>query len=199
MRRLTREGRACGCERANHSPPAAGSPRGSLSRARFPKMADAKDGCGLGEVAAGNGRRLHLGIPEAVFVVRGTPVLGILSLCGGRPFPFWPRPRPRSLGDGVEREDLRECSVLSHLRAGTPCAVLGPALGQRGPRRPQQIRWRGARRTRERGRGGPISPSSPPHAGFPPVPPGEREAARSWRLSVDAGGSGVHMVTGCSE
>uniref|UniRef100_A0A8D1F671 VHL binding protein 1 n=2 Tax=Sus scrofa TaxID=9823 RepID=A0A8D1F671_PIG len=68
MRRLTREGRACGCERANHSPPAAGSPRGSLSRARFPKMADAKDGCGLGEVAAGNGRRLHLGIPEAVFV-----------------------------------------------------------------------------------------------------------------------------------
>ncbi|GAB5585036.1 prefoldin subunit 3 [Prionailurus iriomotensis] len=31
-------------------------------------MAAAKDGCGLGEVAAGNGRRLHLGIPEAVFV-----------------------------------------------------------------------------------------------------------------------------------
>lgn len=32
-------------------------------------MAAAKDGCGL-EAAAGNGRRLHLGIPEAVFVVR---------------------------------------------------------------------------------------------------------------------------------
>jgi len=31
-------------------------------------MAAAKDGCGLGEVATGNGRRLHLGIPEAVFV-----------------------------------------------------------------------------------------------------------------------------------
>ncbi|XP_052598797.1 prefoldin subunit 3 isoform X1 [Peromyscus californicus insignis] len=30
-------------------------------------MAAAKDGCGL-EAAAGNGRRLHLGIPEAVFV-----------------------------------------------------------------------------------------------------------------------------------
>lgn len=36
---------------------------------RFLKMAAAKDGCGL-ETAAGNGRRLHLGIPEAVFVVR---------------------------------------------------------------------------------------------------------------------------------
>ncbi|XP_032185994.1 prefoldin subunit 3 isoform X2 [Mustela nigripes] len=31
-------------------------------------MAAAKDGCALGEAAAGNGRRLHLGIPEAVFV-----------------------------------------------------------------------------------------------------------------------------------
>ncbi|XP_066106076.1 prefoldin subunit 3 [Saccopteryx bilineata] len=31
-------------------------------------MATAKDGCGLGELAAGTGRRLHLGIPEAVFV-----------------------------------------------------------------------------------------------------------------------------------
>uniref|UniRef100_A0AAA9TXX2 Prefoldin subunit 3 n=1 Tax=Bos taurus TaxID=9913 RepID=A0AAA9TXX2_BOVIN len=31
-------------------------------------MAASKDGCGVGEVAAGNGRRLHLGIPEAVFV-----------------------------------------------------------------------------------------------------------------------------------
>ncbi|NP_001164857.1 prefoldin subunit 3 [Oryctolagus cuniculus] len=30
-------------------------------------MAAAKDGCGM-EVTAGNGRRLHLGIPEAVFV-----------------------------------------------------------------------------------------------------------------------------------
>ncbi|XP_037067462.1 prefoldin subunit 3-like [Peromyscus leucopus] len=30
-------------------------------------MAAAKDGCGL-EAAAGNGRRLHLGIPDAVFV-----------------------------------------------------------------------------------------------------------------------------------
>ncbi|KAB0345960.1 hypothetical protein FD755_024386, partial [Muntiacus reevesi] len=31
-------------------------------------MAASKDGCGVGEVAVGNGRRLHLGIPEAVFV-----------------------------------------------------------------------------------------------------------------------------------
>eukprot|EP00069_Balaena_mysticetus_P005239 bmy_17932T0 len=31
-------------------------------------MAAGKDDCGLGEVAGGNGRRLHLGIPEAVFV-----------------------------------------------------------------------------------------------------------------------------------
>ncbi|XP_008589297.1 PREDICTED: prefoldin subunit 3 [Galeopterus variegatus] len=31
-------------------------------------MAAAKEGCGTSEVAAGNGRRLHLGIPEAVFV-----------------------------------------------------------------------------------------------------------------------------------
>uniref|UniRef100_A0A8C9JPL9 Prefoldin subunit 3 n=1 Tax=Panthera tigris altaica TaxID=74533 RepID=A0A8C9JPL9_PANTA len=31
-------------------------------------MAAAKDGCGLGEVAAGNGRRTHLGVPEAGFV-----------------------------------------------------------------------------------------------------------------------------------
>lgn len=37
----------------------------------FLKMAAAKDGCGL-ETAAGNGRRLHLGIPEAVFVVRNS-------------------------------------------------------------------------------------------------------------------------------
>uniref|UniRef100_G1TDQ2 Prefoldin subunit 3 n=2 Tax=Oryctolagus cuniculus TaxID=9986 RepID=G1TDQ2_RABIT len=36
-------------------------------RACFPNMAAAKDGCGM-EVTAGNGRRLHLGIPEAVFV-----------------------------------------------------------------------------------------------------------------------------------
>ncbi|XP_019793030.1 prefoldin subunit 3 isoform X1 [Orcinus orca] len=31
-------------------------------------MAAGKEGCVLGEVAGGNGRRLHLGIPEAVFV-----------------------------------------------------------------------------------------------------------------------------------
>ena len=31
-------------------------------------MAASKDGCGVGEVAAGNGRRLHRGIPEVVFV-----------------------------------------------------------------------------------------------------------------------------------
>ncbi|KAM5196219.1 prefoldin subunit 3 isoform 1-T1 [Hipposideros larvatus] len=31
-------------------------------------MADAKDACGSGEVTSGNGRRYHLGIPEAVFV-----------------------------------------------------------------------------------------------------------------------------------
>uniref|UniRef100_G7Q237 Prefoldin subunit 3 n=1 Tax=Macaca fascicularis TaxID=9541 RepID=G7Q237_MACFA len=31
-------------------------------------MAAAKDSCGKGEMATGNGRRLHLGIPEAVFV-----------------------------------------------------------------------------------------------------------------------------------
>ncbi|KAK2491887.1 hypothetical protein MC885_006753, partial [Smutsia gigantea] len=42
-------------------------------------MAAAKDGCSLGDAAAGNGRRLHLGIPEAVFVVRGTLVLDILT------------------------------------------------------------------------------------------------------------------------
>lgn len=31
-------------------------------------MAAARDACGSGEVVAGNGRRYHLGIPEAVFV-----------------------------------------------------------------------------------------------------------------------------------
>ena len=31
-------------------------------------MAASKDDCGVGEVAAGNGRRLHRGIPEVVFV-----------------------------------------------------------------------------------------------------------------------------------
>ncbi|CAD7694059.1 unnamed protein product [Nyctereutes procyonoides] len=31
-------------------------------------MVTTKDGCGLGEVAAGNGQRLPLGIPEAVLV-----------------------------------------------------------------------------------------------------------------------------------
>ncbi|KAK2094243.1 Prefoldin subunit 3 [Saguinus oedipus] len=34
---------------------------------RIRKMA-AKDGCGKGEMATGNGRRLYLGIPEALFV-----------------------------------------------------------------------------------------------------------------------------------
>ena len=78
---LTREGRACRCERANHEPPAPRDWRGGLSSALFLKMAAAKDGCGLGKVAVGNGRRLHLGIPEAVFVVRDMLVLGILTLC----------------------------------------------------------------------------------------------------------------------
>lgn len=54
-------------------------------------MAAAKDACGSGEVVAGNGRRYHLGIPEAVFVVRDTLVLGILTL--GRD-PFLPSPHP---------------------------------------------------------------------------------------------------------
>ncbi|KAH0515987.1 Prefoldin subunit 3 [Microtus ochrogaster] len=40
---------------------------GTEMRTVAEKMAAAKDGCGL-EAAAGNGRRLHLGIPEAVFV-----------------------------------------------------------------------------------------------------------------------------------
>lgn len=52
---------------------------GRQSRARIPKMAAAKDSCGKGEMATGNGRRLHLGIPEAVFVVRGTLFPGILA------------------------------------------------------------------------------------------------------------------------
>lgn len=52
-------------------------------------MAAAKDDGGSGEMAAGNGRRLHLGIPEAVFVVRDPLVLGILL---GRDF-FLPSPR----------------------------------------------------------------------------------------------------------
>uniref|UniRef100_A0A8C6ADH7 Prefoldin subunit 3 n=1 Tax=Marmota marmota marmota TaxID=9994 RepID=A0A8C6ADH7_MARMA len=43
-------------------------------------MAASMDGCGV-EVAAGNGRRLHLGIPEAVFVESRTyPVGNELSL-----------------------------------------------------------------------------------------------------------------------
>lgn len=54
-------------------------------------MAVAKDGCGLGELASGNGRRLHLGIPEAVFVVRDMLVLGILTLGRDR---FLPSPHP---------------------------------------------------------------------------------------------------------
>lgn len=62
-------------------------------------MATAKDGCGLGEVATGNGRRLHLGIPEAVFVVRGTLVLGVLTLGRGLPLPSRPPSRPRPLGE----------------------------------------------------------------------------------------------------
>lgn len=53
-------------------------------------MAAAKDDGGSGEMAAGNGRRLHLGIPEAVFVVRDMLVLRILML--GRD-PFLPSPR----------------------------------------------------------------------------------------------------------
>lgn len=47
-----------------------GGAEGTHSRSRVLKMAAAKDGCGLAEAATGNGRRLHLGIPEAVFVVR---------------------------------------------------------------------------------------------------------------------------------
>lgn len=43
-------------------------------------MAVARDACGFGELSLGNGRRLHLGIPEAVFVVRDVSVLGILVL-----------------------------------------------------------------------------------------------------------------------
>lgn len=62
-------------------------------------MAAAKDGCGLGEVATGNGRRLHLGIPEAVFVVRGTLALGILALGRELPLPSRPSPQPRLLGE----------------------------------------------------------------------------------------------------
>ncbi|XP_055984842.1 LOW QUALITY PROTEIN: prefoldin subunit 3 [Sorex fumeus] len=45
-----------------------GGRSGGQSRARSPNMAVAKDGGGFGGGAAGNGRRLHLGIPEAVFV-----------------------------------------------------------------------------------------------------------------------------------
>lgn len=85
-------GRACSCERANQGPPAVGGSGGRYSRSRFPKMAAAKDGCGLGEVATGNGRRLHLGIPEAVFVVRRTLVLGMLAL--GRGLPLLPGLHP---------------------------------------------------------------------------------------------------------
>ncbi|XP_054977060.1 prefoldin subunit 3 [Sorex araneus] len=48
--------------------PGGGRSGGGQSRARFPNMAVAKDGGGFGGGAAGNGRRLHLGIPEAVFV-----------------------------------------------------------------------------------------------------------------------------------
>ena len=83
-------------------------------------MAAVKDDCGLGEVAGGNGRRLHLGIPEAVFVVRDTLVLGILTLRYGLPLPSWPPARPRLLGEGIELKDRGESAPSAlPLRART--------------------------------------------------------------------------------
>lgn len=68
-------------------------------------MAAAKDACGL-ETAAGNGRRLHLGIPEAVFVVRNL-VSRRLDL--RLKIAFQSLPRPGSLR-GTELKGLgREC------------------------------------------------------------------------------------------
>lgn len=76
-------------------------------------MAVAKDACGL-EAAAGNGRRLHLGIPEAVFVVRD-PVPWRL---GPRlKITFQSPHRSALLGEGRWRAELRgpgtECHALS--------------------------------------------------------------------------------------
>lgn len=84
-------------------------------------MAMARDACGLGELSlGGNGRRLHLGIPEAVFVVRDVSVLGILVL--GRD-PFLPGAHPGldcawggAGAEGVALRDLGE-------RAASPLAL----------------------------------------------------------------------------
>ena len=92
-------------------------------------MAASKDGCGVGEVAAGNGRRLHLGIPEAVFVVSGQRVLDATLL-----FPFFLAPHP---GLGCWRESRwaqlpgRGRSGLNGLNWDGTC--LGGDLPGRGP------------------------------------------------------------------
>ena len=82
-------------------------------------MAASKDGCGVGEVAAGNGRRLHLGIPEAVFVVSGQWVLDATLL-----FPFFLAPH-LGLGCWGERRWAqlpgRGCSGLEGLNWGGTC------------------------------------------------------------------------------
>lgn len=65
-------------------------------------MAAAKDGCGL-ETDPGNGRRLHLGIPEAVFVVRD-PVSRRFDLI--LKISFLSLPRPGLLG-GTELKGPR--------------------------------------------------------------------------------------------
>ncbi|ELV09632.1 Prefoldin subunit 3 [Tupaia chinensis] len=80
-------------------------------------MATAKEGCGTGQVATGNGRRLHLGIPEAVFVVRDTPFPGVLTR--GRRLFFFPGPiLAWTFGEGAELKVKGGSGQLSPRRDG---------------------------------------------------------------------------------
>ena len=157
-------------------------------------MAASKDGCGVGEVAAGNGRRLHLGIPEAVFVVSGQRVLDATLL-----FPFFLAPHP---GLGCWRESRwaqlpgRGRSGLNGLNwggtclgGGLPSELVTGAKGARG-RRTRGLRTRGAE-------AGPLRRTAflrPPRPEVPTPLALRREAVRSWSLSLDSGeteGEGV--------
>lgn len=131
-------GRARDCDPSQSQAPGyRPASRGTLVSARFSKIAASKDGCGVGEVAAGSGRRLHLGIPEAVFVVSGQQVFDATLL-----YPFFLAPH-RGLGCWGERRWAqlpgRGRSGLDGLNWGGTC--LGGACR---PGRSQALSGRGA-------------------------------------------------------
>lgn len=114
-------------------------------------MAASKDGCGVGEVAAGNGRRLHLGIPEAVFVVSGQRVFDATLL-----YPFFLAPH-RGLGCWGERRWAqlpgRGRSGLDGLNWGGTCLGGGlPSEQVTGAKRARGRRTWGRRRAALRDR-----------------------------------------------